>query len=185
MAKRSVPALGGLTPGFWLIGVCAALPAFAAAPSATPQRERDLVAIAMDARKQYMTGHSASPAQDARIAMQIRVIGFMRQSLLAEDWTGIVKSHGTTPQGSAWISIEIADGITVSTWQNEDDDFNAATLFKPHSPLFQFTESATIGQPVVFSATFQKAVLSSDEQMVTQPQFIARFTSLKAAQQTP
>jgi hypothetical protein len=173
-----VAALGVV--GFGLL-VLPDIAVAASAPPPMPQREQDLIGILMDARKQYQNGHTATAAQDARMGMQIRVISFMRQGQAVQDWVGTIKSHGVTPGGSAFITLEIADGITVSTWQNDQDDFNAATLFKPHTPLFQFSQGATIGETVLFSGTFQKSVLGSDEQMVTHPQFIARFSAIKAA----
>src|SRR5256885_1440652 len=62
-----------------------------------PQRERELIDILQSARKSYQTSHSLSPARDARMDMQIRVISYMRQSQLATDWIGTVKSRGITP----------------------------------------------------------------------------------------
>jgi len=154
----------------------------AAATTAMPQREADLIAIMEDARKQLRTGHGASPAQDARMSMQIHVMSYMRQSQAAQDWTGTVKTRGTTPEGDAWISIEIANGVTVSTWQTEVEDLNANSLFKPRSPLFAAAKSAKIGQPVTFSGIILKSVLGKDEDMVQTPQFIARFSALKVGQ---
>jgi hypothetical protein len=146
-----------------------------------PQREHELVDILMSARKAYQASHSLSPAKDARMDMQIRVISFMRQSQVANDWIGTVKSRGITPDGNAWISIELADGITVSTWQTERDDADSATMFRPHSKLFGPAQAAKIASPIIFSGTILKSVLASDEEMVMHPQFIARFTSLKPA----
>ena len=171
-----------------LVALCA-VPAVSFADDAAevgtsnmPQRERDLIDILMSARKAYQTSHSPSPAKDARMDMQIRVIGFMRQSQLATDWIGTVKSRGITPDGDAWISIEIADGITVSTWQSEREDADSATMFRPHAKLFAAAQSAKIASPIIFSGTILKSVLGNDDEMVTHPQFIARFTSLKPAQ---
>ena len=171
-----------------LVALCA-IPAVSFADDAPesgasnmPQRERELIDILMSARKTYQTSHSATPAKDARMEMQIRVIGFMRQSQVATDWVGTVKSRGTTPDGNAWISIEIADGITVSTWQNEHEDADSATMFRPHAKLFAATQSAQIASPIIFSSTILKSVLTNDDEMVMHPQFIARFTALKPAQ---
>ena len=171
-----------------LVALCA-IPAISRADDAPesgasnmPERERELIDILMSARKTYQTSHSPSPAKDARMEMQIRVISFMRQSQVATDWVGTVKSRGTTPEGNAWISIELADGITVSTWQNERDDADFATMFRPHAKLFAAAQAAKIASPIIFSGTILKSVLGSDEEMVTHPQFIARFTSLKPAQ---
>jgi len=147
-----------------------------------PQRERELIDILLSARKSYQTSHSPSPAKDARMDMQIRVIGYMRQSQLATDWIGTVKSRGITPDGNAWISIEIADGITISTWQTERDDSDSGTMFRPHAKLFAPAQAAKIASPIIFSGMILKSVLAGDDEMVLQPQFIARFSALKPAQ---
>ena len=147
-----------------------------------PPRERELIDTLLAARKSFQTSHSLSPAKDARIDMQIRVISYMRQSQVATDWIGTVKSRGITPEGNAWISIEIADGITVSTWQTERDDQDSATLFRPHAKMFASVQGAKIAAPVIFSGTILKSVLANDDEMVMHPQFIARFSSLKLTQ---
>jgi hypothetical protein len=147
-----------------------------------PARERELIDTLMAARKAYQTSHSLSPAKDARIDMQIRVISYMRQSQVATDWIGTVKSRGITPEGNAWVSIEIADGITVSTWQTERDDQDSATMFRPHAKLFAPAQAAKIAAPIIFSGTILKSVLANDDEMVMHPQFVARFSALKPAQ---
>ena len=152
------------------------------AAATMPQRERDLIAIIDDARSQMATNHGPTPAQDARLAMQIKVMSYMRQSQNAQDWVGTVKTRGTTPEGDAWIVIEIAENITIATWQTERNDVNANTLFKPHSKLFQAVKSAKLGQPVIFSGLVLKSVLGQDDQMVLNPQFIARFSAIKVGQ---
>jgi hypothetical protein len=176
---------------FWALfaAVCVAPPAVRADEASDsglganmPQRERDLIDILTSARKSYQTSHSPSPAKDARIDMQIRVISYMRQSQVATDWIGTVKSRGITADGNAWISIEIADGITMSTWQTERDDQDSATLFRPHAKLFASVQGAKIGAPVIFGGTVLKSVLANDDEMVVHPQFIARFNALKLTQ---
>ena len=154
-----------------------------AGPAASmPQRERDLIAILTDARKQYQTSKTANPAQDARMNMQMRVIGFMRQSQVADDWIGTVKTRGITPEGKAWITIEIADGVTVSTWTSRGDDSDSGTLIRPSTPLFATVQQAKIGSTVIFSGTILKSVLAADDDMVMRPQFVARFSALKITQ---
>ena len=147
-----------------------------------PQREKELIDILLSARKSYQASHSPTPAKDARMDMQIRVISYMRQSQLATDWIGIVKSRGLTPDGNGWITIELADGITVSTWQKESDDSDSGTMFRPQSKLFTLAQAAKIASPIIFSGTILKSVLATDEEMVKNPQFVARFTALKPAQ---
>lgn len=176
-------------PGLWILGAALALSPVALADdfpadgaSSQPAREHDLLAIIGDAQKQFKGNRSTTAAQDARMAMQINVISFMRQSQAVQDWVGIVKSRGITPDGNAWISIDIGDGAIMSTWQNERDDANWATMFRPHSPLFGAAKGAQIGQRVTFSGTVLKSALAADDEMVNQPQFIVRFSALKIAQ---
>jgi hypothetical protein len=149
-------------------------------PASAPQRERDLVAILLDARKQYQTSKVANPAQDARMNMQMRVFGFMRQSQIADNWVGTVKTRGVTADGKAWITIEIADGVIVSTWTSQADDLDSSTLIRPSAPLFAAAQQAKIGSTVIFSATILKSVLAADDEMVMRPHFIARFNTLKS-----
>lgn len=146
-----------------------------------PQREQELINILVDARKQYAAIHSDAPARDARLAMQVRVIAYMQKGQTFQGWTGTIKTHGTTPEGDAWITIEIADGITISTWQKRLDDLNTSTLFRRHSPLYAAVQSAKIGQPIIFNGIILKSMLASDEEMVAHPQFIARFSDLKVS----
>jgi len=150
--------------------------------ASAPQREQDLVGILMDARKQYQTSKTANPAADARMTMQMNVIGFMRQSQVADNWIGTVKTRGVTPEGKAYITIEIGDNITVSTWTSQRDDLDSGTLIRPNTPLFATAQQAKLGSKIVFSGTILKSVLAADDDMVLRPQFIARFSALKTTQ---
>ncbi len=153
---------------------------FATIPaSAMPARESDLLGLIADAQKQYATSHSASPAKDARMSLQIHVIPFMRVSQRAENWVGTVKGAGTTAGGNRWITIDIGNGATVSTWLDERQDQTVGTLLKERTPLFAVSKTAKLGQPVTFSGIILKSVLASDDDMVARPQFIVRFTALK------
>lgn len=180
---------GGPILWVFLLAACI-LPTFALAdeapdadlPSNMPQRERSLVDILLSARKQYTASHAQDAAADARMQMQIRVMTFMRESQLATDWIGTVKSRGLTEDGRTWIAIEIADGIVITTWQSEKDDFTFSTLLRPHTAIFAAAQNAKIGTPIIFSATILNSLLSNDEEMVLRPQFIARFSQLKPAQ---
>ena len=184
MRKISWLSLGAV---LLALGVCPSIAMAEDAPDSgsaatQPQREKDLIAILMDARKEYQTAKTPNPAQDARMDMQLRVIGFMRQSQIVDKWVGTVKSRGLTPEGNAWIVIEIADGITVATWQSQRDDVQSGTLVRPHAPLFTPMQQAKLGSTVIFDATILKSVLASDDDMVLRPQFIGRFSTLAITQ---
>ena len=145
-----------------------------------PERESQLIEIFAKARKQYDSGHAGVKSKDVRVGLQIQVIEFMEAGQDTKDWVGTVKTRGTSPEGDAWITIEIADGITVSTWQTHFFDQNQGTLIPNYSPLFERAHSLRIGQSVVFSGKIIESVTSNDEEMIVRPQLIARFTALKA-----
>jgi hypothetical protein len=146
----------------------------------TPKRETDLISIFEAAAKEYAANHEATRAQDVRLEVQVRTLRFMRENQTAEDWTGVVKTRGSTPEGDLWISIEIADGITVSTWKSNIDDAGATTLLRQGSKLFLAAQKMKIGQRIKFSGSFLKSVMAEDEDMILRPEFIMLFTDFKS-----
>jgi hypothetical protein len=149
--------------------------------SAMPESERALLAIVADVQKQYAASHSPSGASDARIALQVRMTALMNQSQAMNDWVGTVNTRGKTPEGDIWISIDIGNGATISTWRNKSDDQLYDTLFRSYQPLAAIAAKARIGQRITFSGMILKSLLTKDEDMVAGPQFIASFTALKTA----
>ncbi len=152
-------------------------PAFATG-AATPEGESKLIDIFTEAAKQYKASRGEARAQEARENLQIRLLRFLRQDPQAQNWTGTVKNRGLTPEGDAWISIEIADGITVSTLKSKADDAVASTLIHPGSPLFPIAQNAKLGGTVKFSGQFLSSVIADDEEMVLRPQLIMLFMNI-------
>jgi hypothetical protein len=75
------------------------------------------IGLFLEARRRYVPEKSEAFAKDTRLALQVALFRFMDKSQDAENWIGTAKTHGTTPQGDAWLVIEIADGVAVGTWQ--------------------------------------------------------------------
>jgi len=143
-----------------------------------PQAETDFIGIFTAARKDYMASRSPTRAQDGRLQVQVRLLRYMQTSQKAQDWTGTVKSRGLTPEGDAWISIEVGDGITLSTWQSETDDGRSGTLILPGSKLFAIAQTAQIGQSIRFSGNFLTFLLAQDEDMILRPKLIMSFSDM-------
>jgi hypothetical protein len=173
--------LNGLLVVVLAVGTCSSsLQAQESAATANmPEREKAFIDMLIDVRTRYTANHAVSAAQDSRMGLQIRMMSFMRESQIAQDWRGIVKSGGITSDGNARLTIEIADGITVGTWTTDTEDRGRGTLFKPGSPLFDASKTLKIGDPVVFSGTIVNSILASDDEMLMRPQFIVRFTALR------
>lgn len=146
---------------------------------AMPQREKDLIGVFARARKQYISGRSGTFAKDVRVGMQLGVVAFMEKGQDADDWIGTVKTHGTTPEGDVWLTLEIADGVTVSTWQTGVADKDERTLMPPYSPLHDLAQGAEIGKQAVFSGKILGSLITNDDEMISRPQLIMRFTALR------
>jgi hypothetical protein len=118
--------------------------------------------------------------------MQIAVHQFMGLAHSAQDWVGIFKASTKTQEGTLSLKVEIAPGVTITTWDNTERDRSYNTLIKPFSSVGRVIDNLAIGDTVVFSAGLLGAVIGSDDEMVMRPQVIAHFTTLlKLAESTP
>ncbi len=146
--------------------------------AAMPEAETKLADIFAEVAKHYRAGGSEVRAQETRESLQIKVLRFMRQNPQAQDWTGTLKNRGLTPEGDAWISIEIADGVTVSTLKSKADDATASTLIHRGSPLFGVVQNAKLGGVIKFSGQFLSSVIADDEEMILRPELIMLFMKI-------
>ncbi|SDO20221.1 hypothetical protein SAMN04488061_0553 [Filomicrobium insigne] len=65
-------------------------------------------------------------------------------------WVGRVATLSTNGDGLGVLSVEIADYIYLSTWNNSFSDFADNTLIPANSPLYQTMSSLKIGDHVRF-----------------------------------
>jgi hypothetical protein len=170
--------LSCLSFGFYSQPVSADEAPASAAESAMPEAEANLIEIFAEAAKHYRSSGSESRALETRESLQIRLLRFMRQNPQAQNWIGTLKNRGLTPEGAAWISIEIADGVTVSTLKSKADDSTASTLIHPGSPLFGIAQNAKLGGAVKFSGQFLSSVIADDEEMILRPELIMLFMKI-------
>lgn len=76
------------------------------------------------------------------------------KSKTVSDWTGEVKTLNTNGDGLGILTIEIADGVQVSTWNNAFSDFEDNTLIQTDSPVFAAMSSLSEGDQVAFTGRF-------------------------------
>lgn len=103
-----------------------------------------------------------------------------------QNWTGEIENLDTNGDGLGVLTIQIADDVKVSTWNNALSDFEDNTLIKTSSPLFDTMSTLNEGDQVTFSGTFTRDPESCiGEQSVTDngatqtPTFTMRFTKLE------
>lgn len=104
------------------------------------------------------------------------------------DWTGEIARLSSNNDGKGVVSIKVADGVYMKTWNNALSDFGDRTMIDTTSPLFARVAALAVGQAVRFSGDlvrsdldcFREGSLSVSGAM-TEPEFIIRFTDIKAA----
>jgi hypothetical protein len=144
-----------------------------------PPREAEYIGIIQNTRRQYAAARSIDARRNTRMAMQSAVHNFMGLSHNAQDWVGVFKDSKKNSEGSRSLEIEIAPGVTIATWENPCVDAPYYTMITQFSALGQLIDGLQIGDDVTFSADLIGTVISSDDDMVSRPQIIARFSALK------
>lgn len=106
----------------------------------------------------------------------------------ASDWTGRITGIGANGEGKAYVEVEIADDVTIKTWNNAFSDAVDQTLIDPGAPFFNGLVAMNEGQTVKFTASMvpgddsclSKANLTETFYGIS-PEFIARFSNVTAA----
>ena len=107
-----------------------------------PPHEQELLTIFDAAAK---TEEGADPA-DTRLRMQIQLSNYMWKNQQADNWLGIVKLAHATQEGDMRLTIEIAPGVTISTYENRELDGDRNTLVRRSSPLWPGLSDMKIGE---------------------------------------
>lgn len=101
------------------------------------------------------------------------------------DWTGVIGRVGANGEGKAYVLVDIAEDMKVSTWNNALSDFSDNTLIPTTSNFFDNLVALKKGDPVTFSGTF----LSSNDSCLSKknltnlfygrdPDFLFRFSKI-------
>ncbi len=157
--------------------------ATASAGAPMPKAEHDFIAIVTKAQR----GSSEAENDMARGGfLAVRSSSLKGLSLEATDWVGEVTNVDSNSDGKGVLSIEIAHGITVTTWNNSVSDISDNTLLKPGSELFNKAARLKKGQRVVFSGTFFSDQESGFEESsltlqgkIEEPEFVFKFGAVK------
>ncbi|HCA9741444.1 TPA: hypothetical protein MYK25_000819 [Klebsiella pneumoniae] len=103
-------------------------------------------------------------------------------------WLGKVEDIGANSDGKGVISLELADGITLKTWNNSFSDGRDNTLIESGTDVFEAASSLKNGDIVRFSGDFiadkssclREASLSLRGK-ISSPEFIFRFRNITKA----
>lgn len=114
-----------------------------------------------------------------------RIIG---SDLKVSGWGGTITDVGANGEGKAYVEVEIAPDVRVTTWNNAFSDFGDDTLIPESSTTYDTLLDLEEGDLVVFSGRFfagSDTALSGQNLTDTfygiDPKFVFRFSSINAA----
>ena len=71
-----------------------------------------------------------------------------------DNWVGNIETLSSNSDGLGVLSIQIAKGISIKTWNNAVSDTLDKTLIDPDSSVFKQAVTLKIGQRVTFGGRF-------------------------------
>jgi hypothetical protein len=141
-----------------------------------------IVAKAQDAAAQADNDLQVGAALSKRDKALCQAIG----SGKVQDWVGKISALDSNGDGFGVLTIDVADGNAVATWNNAFSDYADHTLIKPGKLLDSLTEMRE-GQAVKFSGRFVSTNGCVNDSRLTKagklddPEFVFRFSSVEKA----
>lgn len=101
-------------------------------------------------------------------------------------WRGTLSQLSSNSEGKGVVAIDLGNGVSVKTWNNELSDVSSRTLLDPGSDLYDRVSALAVGTGVVFTGTlfpsrtdcFEETSLTQDGSM-TEPEFLMRFVDIR------
>jgi uncharacterized protein YecT (DUF1311 family) len=165
--------------------VAPTMPSVAASGSPTiPNAESLLIAAVEKARAAYAVGTNDMARGAARPA-RARDICAVLNNFRVSNWAGKVETLSSNSDGLGVLSVQIAEGVSIKTWNNALSDTAYQTLIDPGSPVFKLAVTLKEGQQITFGGQFfpdpTDCVKESSLTLkgsLTEPEFIFRFSNI-------
>jgi hypothetical protein len=121
----------------------------------------------------------------ARPARAKEICAVLKGALHVINWLGTVETLSSNSDGLGVLSIQIAEGISIKTWNNAISDIEDKTLIDPESAVFKLAVTLKIGQRVTFGGQFFPSPTDciregslTQKGSLTKPEFIFRFSDI-------
>ena len=122
----------------------------------TPQRQKDFVATVNGFIEDYKAAPNAIQKTDLRTERGQAIARMLDQQLVAQQWTGIIKSITTQTDGDAFLVVTPlgAEHWTVQTWDNGLSDLPDSTIIRSGSAVHDALRSINEGDQIIFQDVF-------------------------------
>jgi len=158
-----------------------------AAPSSRviiPLDESQFIRIVSDAKSASVTAENDMQRGGFKARRDDQVCNVLTSKTII-DWVGTVRTVDSNSDGKGVLSIAIADGIRLETWNNDLSDFEDHTLLQPSTKVFNAAASMRSGQLATFSGSFipdsENCIRESSMTLsgkLTDPEFIFQFSAV-------
>jgi len=148
--------------------------------------EAQFITINNSYREAYNAGAHEMAKGAARPVRGRKLCEMFRSGLRVKDWSGTVEKLSSNGDGKGVLSISLAHGISVKTWNNSFSDTGDHTLLEPGSDIYSKAVALQKGQSVPFSGSFihdagvdclRESSMTMDGSM-TKPEYVFLFTDI-------
>lgn len=136
--------------------------------------------------EKYREGYRGAGNELVKSEMRdARAMAMMRSDVEQKisQWTGTVIQLDVTGDGEAILRVELANDLTVGTWNNSLSDIGDETLIPRGHPVYRTLRDLKRGDRVTFAGTFLPSELDyykesslTLEGSMTDPEYLFRFT---------
>lgn len=152
-----------------------------------PSDEAEFVAIISQAQEAIKSSTNDMQVGGVKASRDADLCKLITETSI-NGWLGKVEDIGANSDGKGVISLELADGITLKTWNNSFSDGSDNTLIESGTDVFEAASSLKNGDIVRFSGDFiadkssclREASLSLRGK-ISSPEFIFRFRNITKA----
>jgi hypothetical protein len=157
-------------------------------PPTIPNAERLLITAVEKAREAYAAGANDMARGAARPARAREICAVLTSPQIA-NWVGTIETLSSNSDGLGVLSVQIAEGVSIKTWNNALSDTDYHTLIDPGSSVFKVAVTLKEGQHVTFGGQFfsdrtdciKESSLTLNGSL-TKPEFIFSFSNVAPMQ---
>lgn len=154
--------------------------------SAMPGSEKSFIVIV----NKYIPLYKQAPNELKKSALVTKrfneIKNLMNRSPEFSDWIGTIADMGTNGDGKAYVTIKVADNISMETMNNVLSDIQYNTLISQKLSIFKNLSNLASGDKVKFSGillgennTLGQTNITEKGKMLS-PRFLVRFTKIEA-----
>lgn len=152
-----------------------------------PKSQRAFLTVIAAARAALdLPGGAATPRLVTNRAARAEALCAALRDGPPRRWVGTISQVGVNEDKRGTLTIEIAPGVSVKTWNTAPADAGYDTLLDPKAPFFIAAEMFGRGQQVVFSGSFFPYPLDcvsltnlNPASALREPAFILKFEELR------